>query len=76
MPEGEAVERGERDTVVPLELFFDLVFVFAFTQVTTLLSGDATWGGVLRAGLLLSLPWWAGPPTPGSPTRSTPRRAA
>ncbi|MCA1842112.1 MAG: low temperature requirement protein A, partial [Actinobacteria bacterium] len=39
MPPGEAVERGERDTVVPLELFFDLVFVFAFTQVTTLLSG-------------------------------------
>jgi len=59
VPEGEAVERGERDTVVPLELFFDLVFVFAFTQVTTLLSGDATWGGVLRAGLLLSVLWWA-----------------
>ena len=59
MPEPEVVERNERETVVPLELFFDLVFVFAFTQVTTLLSNDATWGGVLRAGLLLSLLWWA-----------------
>jgi low temperature requirement protein LtrA len=55
----ERGERGERDTVVPLELFFDLVFVFAFTQVTTLLRDDPSWGGVLRAGLLLSILWWA-----------------
>ena len=59
MPHGGPVERGERETVVPLELFFDLVFVFAFTQVSTLLSANPTWGGVLRAGLLLSLLWWA-----------------
>src|SRR5438067_5678964 len=59
MPDGGLAERGERDTVVPLELFFDLVFVFAFTQVTTLLSSDPTWGGVVRAGLLLSVLWWA-----------------
>jgi low temperature requirement protein LtrA len=30
--------------VTPTELFFDLVFVFAFTQVTTLLVDDPTWG--------------------------------
>ena len=59
MPGDEPLDRGERETVVPLELFFDLVFVFAFTQVTTLLTVDPTWGGVLRAGLLLSLLWWA-----------------
>ena len=59
MPQGEPAERHERDTVVPLELFFDLVFVYAFTQVTTLLIDDPTWGGVLRAGLLLSVLWWA-----------------
>src|ERR1700710_774072 len=61
MPEGEPVEQDvqTRDTVVPLELFFDLVFVFAFTQVTTLLRDDPSWGGVLRAGLLLSVLWWA-----------------
>ena len=45
--------------VTPLELFFDLVFVFAFTQVTSLLSNSPTWGGVLRALLLLGMLWWA-----------------
>jgi low temperature requirement protein LtrA len=45
--------------VVPLELFFDLVFVFAFTEVTSLLRRDPTWVGALRAGLLLSVLWWA-----------------
>jgi low temperature requirement protein LtrA len=59
VPDGATIERRERETVVPLELFFDLVFVFAFTQVSTLLHGDPTWGGVLRAGLLLSVLWWA-----------------
>jgi low temperature requirement protein LtrA len=59
VPEAEPVVRAGRDTVVPLELFFDLVFVFAFTQVSTLLIGDPTWSGVLRASLLLSVLWWA-----------------
>jgi low temperature requirement protein LtrA len=45
--------------VTPLELFFDLVFVFAVTQVTTLLSRDPSWGGLLRAVLLLGALWWA-----------------
>jgi low temperature requirement protein LtrA len=47
--------------VTPLELFFDLVFVFAFTQVTTLLSEDATWDGLGRAALVLAALWsaWA-----------------
>ena len=47
--------------VTPLELFFDLVFVFAFTQVTTLLSEDTTWGGLGRAVLVLAALWsaWA-----------------
>jgi low temperature requirement protein LtrA len=49
----------EDPRVTPLELFFDLVFVFAFTQVTTLLDGDPSWGGMLRACLLLSVLWWA-----------------
>src|SRR5260221_7961854 len=44
--------------VTPLELFFDLVFVFAFTQVTTLLSDDPTWGGLGRALLVLAVLWW------------------
>jgi low temperature requirement protein LtrA len=50
-------EREQR--VTPLELFFDLVFVFAITQVSTFLSHDPTWGGLLRALLLLGALWWA-----------------
>ena len=45
--------------VTPLELFFDLVFVFAITQVTSLLADDPTWGGVLRGMLVLAALWWA-----------------
>ena len=45
--------------VTPLELFFDLVFVFAITQVTSLLAHDPTWGGVLRGLLVLAALWWA-----------------
>jgi low temperature requirement protein LtrA len=43
----------------PVELLWDLVFVFAVTQVTTLLSGDLTWGGFGRSMLVLALIWWA-----------------
>jgi low temperature requirement protein LtrA len=45
--------------VTPLELFFDLVFVFALTQVTAMLADDPTWGGVLRGMLVLAALWWA-----------------
>jgi low temperature requirement protein LtrA len=45
--------------VAPLELFFDLVFVFGFTQVTTLLSSNATWSGLGHALLILTALWWA-----------------
>jgi low temperature requirement protein LtrA len=55
--EGHAPDSEQR--VTPLELFFDLVFVFAFTQVTTLLSDDPTWGGLLRGMLVLGALWWA-----------------
>jgi len=52
-----------RDTieqrVTPLELFFDLVFVFAITQVTGFLSDDLTWAGVARGMALLAALWWA-----------------
>ena len=53
-----AHERGE-ERVTPLELFFDLVFVFAITQVTSMLSADPTWGGLGRALLVLGALWWA-----------------
>jgi len=53
----EASQQEER--VKPLELFFDLVFVFGLTQVTTMLSDDPTWGGLLRGVLVLGAIWWA-----------------
>src|ERR671918_1394467 len=45
--------------VTPLELFFDLVFVFAITQVTGLMSADPTWHGLGRGLLVLAALWWA-----------------
>src|SRR6266545_1976511 len=44
--------------VTPLELFFDVVFVYAITQVT-LMSHDPTWPGVGRGLLVLAVLWWA-----------------
>jgi low temperature requirement protein LtrA len=46
-------------SVTPLELFFDLVFVFAITRVTTMLAEDTTWGGIGRGLLVLGALWWA-----------------
>jgi low temperature requirement protein LtrA len=51
------VESGQR--VTPLELFFDLVFVFAITQVTGFLADNPTWGGLVRGLMLLGALWWA-----------------
>jgi low temperature requirement protein LtrA len=55
--DGDEPEREER--VTPLELFFDLVFVYAITQVTTLMSSDLTWRGLGRGVLVLAALWWA-----------------
>lgn len=54
----EASARAERRTA-PIELLWDLVFVFAVTQVTTLLSHELTWSGFGRSMLVLALVWWA-----------------
>ncbi len=58
LSDGEAAERAARENVVPLELFLDLVIVFAFTQVITLMSADPTWAGVAHGLLLLIALWW------------------
>jgi len=51
----DTIEQG----ATPLELFFDLVFVFAFTQVTSFLSDHLTWTGMLQGTALLAALWWA-----------------
>jgi low temperature requirement protein LtrA len=53
-----AFRRANEQRVTPLELFFDLVFVFAFTQVTTVLSDDPTWRGLGHGLLILGALWW------------------
>jgi low temperature requirement protein LtrA len=49
-------DRGARVTFI--ELFFDLVFVFAVTQISHALIADFTPMGALRAGLLIAAVWW------------------
>jgi low temperature requirement protein LtrA len=52
-------EPDDEHSITPLELFFDLVFVFAITQVTSGLADDPTWGGALRGMLVLAALWFA-----------------
>jgi hypothetical protein len=57
-PHLSAIHReGER--VTPLELFFDLVFVLAITECTTLMSHHPTWSGLAQGLLVLGVLWWA-----------------
>ena len=52
-------EDGEVARATPLELFYDLVFVFAVTQVAHLLLENLTWVGVGQSALALLVVWWA-----------------
>ena len=54
---GAVLREGER--VMPLELFFDLVFVLAITQCTSLMADDPSWRGLGRGLLILGLLWWS-----------------
>jgi low temperature requirement protein LtrA len=68
----ERAERAERQTADPAagpaasekrvtwaELFFDLVFVFAITQVSRLLHEDHTWAGLGQALVVFVPIYWA-----------------
>jgi low temperature requirement protein LtrA len=57
VPAPDAAAAEQRTT--PAELFWDLVFVFAITQVTLLLYEDLSWAGFGRAMLVLALVWWS-----------------
>jgi low temperature requirement protein LtrA len=51
-------EKDDRTTDT-LELFFDLVFVFAMSQVTELMLAERSWLGLGRGALALTAVWWA-----------------
>jgi low temperature requirement protein LtrA len=57
----ESRESGEtnRRSVGDLELFFDLTFVYAMSQVTHLMLSDISWQGFGRGVLALLALWWA-----------------
>src|SRR5689334_288205 len=50
---------GRRAEVTSVELFFDLVFVIAITQISHALLEQLTWRGALETALLLAAVWWA-----------------
>jgi low temperature requirement protein LtrA len=50
---------GGEQRVTPLELFFDLVYVFAVTQLSHRLLEHLTLGGALETLFLLLVVWWA-----------------
>ena len=45
--------------VTNMELFFDLVFVFAITQLSHFLLADESWLGALQAATLFAAVWWS-----------------
>ncbi|WP_426404458.1 low temperature requirement protein A [Streptomyces sp. R-07] len=61
--------RGEgfRREVSPLELFYDLVFVFAVSQLSHHLLEHLTWRGAARTS---SRPSWSSPTTRCGPSGS------
>jgi low temperature requirement protein LtrA len=50
---------GEQQRTTNLELFYDLVFVFAVTQVSHLLLAHLTVTGAGKSALVLLVVWWA-----------------
>jgi low temperature requirement protein LtrA len=50
---------GEAQQTTTVELFFDLVYVFAITQLSHQILGDLSVAGVARAAFLLLVVWWA-----------------
>jgi low temperature requirement protein LtrA len=53
-PRGEDEQRA-----TSLELFYDLVFVFAVTQISHHLLGHLNWTGAGQSALLLLVVWWS-----------------
>ena len=54
-PRGDGLEQP----ITTVELFFDLVYVFAVTQLSHMILGELTVAELARASLLLLIVWWA-----------------
>ena len=52
------VPGGEHHAVTPFELFFDLVYVFGFTQVTAWIAHEHSVLGTVQGLALLGILWW------------------
>jgi low temperature requirement protein LtrA len=52
-------ETGGEQRTTNLELFYDLVFVFAITQISHLLVTHLTWEGAAQSLLILLVVWWS-----------------
>lgn len=52
-------QQNSSGSVGNLELFFDLVFVYAMSQVTELVLADVSWRGFGQGALALLAVWWA-----------------
>jgi low temperature requirement protein LtrA len=50
---------GAASRVTTVELFFDLVYVLAITQLSHLVIDDLSIGGLAQAAFLLAVVWWA-----------------
>src|SRR5881397_3347947 len=50
---------GATQPITTVELFFDLVYVFAVTQLSELILNDLSLAGVAHAAFLLVIVWWA-----------------
>jgi low temperature requirement protein LtrA len=50
---------GHHARVGFVELFFDLVFVFAVTQISHSLLHHLTWAGALQAAMMAAAVWWS-----------------
>jgi len=55
----EAIDAPPEPRVSPLELFFDLVFVFGFTQITGTITVGPTAANLGRGLLIFLVLWWA-----------------
>jgi low temperature requirement protein LtrA len=58
-PREIGAQRAGEERITPLELFFDLVFVLSFTQVTLKMADNPGWESLGEGLLILAAVWWA-----------------